>query len=133
LDEAEVQIDAIAKEAGDIRGELDAKTAQAELARTFEQRVTDAAVMLAQARDNFAEAERTNDPAKKRQLVELLVREIRVHTGPSAPGERKRARAAIHFWLRSNPTVASVNSANNRARIRDRGSGSSGTASRGRH
>jgi site-specific DNA recombinase len=95
LAEAESQLDAIAQEAATLRQTHDALDARAALASAFEGHVVQAASLLAQLRHQLEVLDTEADPARKRQIVELLVSRIAVRT--EGTGHAKRAHLTIHY------------------------------------
>lgn len=96
LDEVDEQMATIGREAAQLRAMAEAIKAQDEITQALEAQLSETTAMLGQLRENFEEIERTNDFARKRQIVELLVRGITVHTEETEGGKR-RARVAVRF------------------------------------
>jgi site-specific DNA recombinase len=95
LEEAERDLDKVAQEAARIRTLLDAMQAQEDLARAYEaQYAEDRAALLELARE-LDEIERTNNLAKKRQIVERLVAGVRVK--PQGHGIDGRVSVTYRF------------------------------------
>ena len=78
LEDVEVQLDDIAREEAELRQRLAAIDAQKVIAEAYEAHMTGASLLLHQLQDGLAEIDRTNDLAKKQQVVELLVQGIRI-------------------------------------------------------
>ncbi len=96
IEEAERQMDATAREVGELRQMADALQAQGALTQEFESQVTEAAAMLIRLRGNLDEIERADDWDRKREIVELLVAGLTVHT----EGEGRGRQAHVHIRYR---------------------------------
>jgi site-specific DNA recombinase len=79
---AEAQMDEITREEADLRSHLSALDAQHALAGAAQAHLTEASLMLNRLQAQVGEIDRTDDRAAKRQVIELLVRHIRVDTHP---------------------------------------------------
>ena len=108
-------MEGIAHEAGDIRALLGSLTAQAELAKVLETRLTDAAVMLAALRDRIDKIDRTDDVNAKREVVELLVERITAYAEASQPHERNQASITLKY-LSAGPKRSAHNSTHTNSR-----------------
>jgi site-specific DNA recombinase len=95
LDDVERQLDEIARESGELRAMVDTIDAQVELAKAWESRITDAAVMLARFREHVDEIEATNDVDGKRQVFDLFVQSITVQT--EGNGRRKKPEITVRY------------------------------------
>jgi len=94
-EEAEGQLDAIAHEAGTLREMLEGLRAQDALIQAQEAHLADAAVMLTRLWGELDEIEWTDDFVRKREIVNLLVRRIVLHT--EGEGWQKTASATITY------------------------------------
>lgn len=97
LEEADQQLEAAAREVADVRALLDSIAAQGELLKAWEGRVTDITTMLARLRERLEQIEETNDVCAKREVIELLVRQIVVHTDDSPARKRKRGSITAYY------------------------------------
>jgi hypothetical protein len=97
LDDAERELDAINREASELRQLLDGLTTQEALATTFEQHVTEASALLLRLQDRLDAIEATDDWAQKREIVQRLVHEIRVTTEGTGPHKQARVRLRYAF------------------------------------
>jgi hypothetical protein len=80
LQDAESQLDDIAKEEAELRQQLTAMDAQKTLAEAYETHLMDASLLLHRLQDRVATTDQTSDLATKRQVIELLVHRIRIDT-----------------------------------------------------
>ena len=85
----------MAAEAHTLRQMLDGLSAQAALAEVAETHLTEAAALLARLQGELAEIERTNDEARKREIVEQLVVRMQVRT--DGTGREKQAEVTIRY------------------------------------
>ena len=95
LEDVEAQLDDIAREETELRSQLAAMDAQKAIAEAYEAHMMGASLLLHQLQDRLADIERTNDVAKKREIMELLVQGIRI--------DRKGARgweATVVYYFR---------------------------------
>jgi site-specific DNA recombinase len=97
LDEAEARIDAVETEAAQLRTLLTGLQAQHEITETFAAHYAQTSTLLAALSADLEAVERSNDLARKRQVVELLVAGIRVDTQMMPHG--KEAQVAITYSL----------------------------------
>ncbi|TAK31154.1 MAG: hypothetical protein EPO21_18000 [Chloroflexota bacterium] len=105
LDEADAQLESADREATETRQMLDALSAQADLLKAWETRITDAASLLQRLQDQLDEVERSADGATtKRTIVEQLVYKIVVHTASAARGESPTI--TIHYAFTDPRSVA---------------------------
>jgi site-specific DNA recombinase len=118
LDQAEQQLDDVGREAAELRQLMDSLASQEALAAAFETHLTEASAMLLRLQDQLAEIERTDDWARKREIVQLLVHEIRVTT--EGEGAHKQARVLLRYAFGEPRAVDTTTGT--RARIRDTGS-----------
>jgi site-specific DNA recombinase len=98
--EAETQLDAIAKEAGQLREDLESMRAQAALLDISEAHLTESAVLLGRLRDEMEAIEATDDQARKREIIAAYVRQITVETTRVRP---RQLAADITLRLRLQP------------------------------
>ena len=124
LDDTEAQLDAIQREAADLRATIDALRAQQDLTQAFEAQYADARALLGRLRDNLEEIERANDWQAKRQIVELLVAGLQVAT----TGTGRDSEATVTITYRFTPPGAIDTTTARPADSRDKGTGSSGRA-----
>jgi len=85
LAEAETQLDDIAREEADLRQQCSAIDAQKALADTYAAYLTGASRMLQRLQERLTEVEQTDAQTTKRQVVEMLVQDIRIDTHDGAP------------------------------------------------
>jgi site-specific DNA recombinase len=109
--EAEVQLDAIAKEAGQLREHLESMRAQAALIDASEAFLTESATLLTQLRGQLAEIEATNDQARKRAVIERYVRQITVETRRVGP---RKLEADVRVFLRLKPAPIAIETSTHR-------------------
>lgn len=95
LREVEDQLGTLSREAVELRALVDSLDAQADLVRAWESRVVDAAVILDQLRERLADIEGRDDWEAKRQIVELLVDDVAVHT--QRRGKTKQGTVTIRY------------------------------------
>ncbi len=95
LEEAERQLDQITAERSQLRAMLDGLTEQSHLARAYEEQITSAAALLSTLRDEVEEIDRTNDVARKRQVIERLVLGVDVRT--LHHGRPKQAEVIVRY------------------------------------
>lgn len=88
--EADAELDAIAREAAELRARLDAIQNRDTIAREFETRLGSTLAALAALRQEIERIEREDDRPAKRRIFEQLVTGIEVET--LLEGGRKRAR-----------------------------------------
>lgn len=93
LEDAEAQMDDIARERDMLRAEVESIESQSALADAFEAQITSVSTMLASLRDEVERIERENDTAKKREIIDLLVAGVDVRT--AGTGKRKTAEVTI--------------------------------------
>ena len=99
IEEAEQQLDDVARETSELQGMIQTLRSEEELARASEAHLASAAAMLATLRDQLEEVERTNDRETMRRIVEHLVTRIGVRT--VGKGREKTA------WMRIIYTFSS--------------------------
>jgi site-specific DNA recombinase len=105
VDEADVQLDAVARETGTLRELLESLRAQEALTTAHEAHFTDTTAALARLREELPAIEATDDLTRKREIVELLVRRITIRT----EGERRRKHAlATVTYAYHKPSVHAV-------------------------
>ncbi len=114
-DEAEGQLEAIAREAGHLRESLESMRAQAALLEAQEAFLTDSALLLVRLRDELEEIEQVDDWARKRDVIERYVRQIVVETRDTG---KRRKEAVISLYLRLRPAPIAVVSGTGSARTR---------------
>jgi site-specific DNA recombinase len=103
LEEAERDLDAIQAEAAQLRTMLDAMQAQDDLAHAYEQQYTDAKTALTRLARELDEIERTNNLAKKREVIEWLVAGVRV----KPEGRGLDGRVSVTYRFRGPPSGSS--------------------------
>lgn len=99
--ECDRELDKVAAEARLLREQIDGLRAQSEMASAEEAYLSDVGSLLAIAREEVAEIERTGDRVGMRKLIEGFVPEITIETtllGATAGG-RKRTRASVRLRL----------------------------------
>jgi site-specific DNA recombinase len=79
-EDAEHELDAVAREAGQLREELESMRAQAALIDAEETYITDSIAMLTVAREQLAEIDETNDQRRKRAFIERYVSGVTVYS-----------------------------------------------------
>jgi hypothetical protein len=97
-DEAEGQLDAIARETGSLRKILEAMHTQEALVSVQEAYLTDVATALSRLRGRLETIEQTNDLAAKREIIDLLVSRIAVHT--EGDGRTRQPQIRITYAFR---------------------------------
>lgn len=117
LDEAEAQLGAVAAEAEGVRSLLEALKAQEDLAQATEMQLAQAGALLQQLRGRADEIERTGDIEMKRQIIDLLVRGIRVDT--TGAGRNKEAALTIEYAFADPHAVNTTTNRHERSRGRD--------------
>jgi hypothetical protein len=85
------------REEADVRQHLMAIDAQKTLAEAFESHMTEARLLLTQLHTRLAEIEQTQDVTVMRQVVEVLVRNLRIDTHEGATPRRKQATVTIPY------------------------------------
>jgi len=103
-EEAEGQLQAIAKEAGHLREALESMRANSALLEAQEAFLTDSATLLLQLQYELADIERENDWIRKREVIERYVRRITVDTIDNGT-RRKEADVRIHLRLKPDPVA----------------------------
>ncbi|HEY7031022.1 MAG TPA: recombinase family protein [Thermomicrobiales bacterium] len=96
-DEADRELDAVAREAGQLRELIESLSAQAALVDAQEAYLTETAAALATLREELADIEATNDATAKREVIERLVRQITVETRRTG---MRRLEADVRVALR---------------------------------
>ncbi len=91
-----------------MRERLEALRAQAEVARAYEEHLTDTGVLLGQLREHLEAIEREDDFDAKRRIVELLVVGIVVET--EGAGAKKKARVCCRYAFARPEHVAEATS-----------------------
>ena len=115
LDHADRELEAIAEEVSTLRRLVESLHAQEALTAAAEAHLTNTAMALAQLRERVEEIERTGDLPAKREVIELLVSRILIHTEPAAPRKHKRATVTITYAYQE-PRAVAVDSATASAR-----------------
>jgi site-specific DNA recombinase len=82
LQEAEKYLETIAAEEAELRRQCSAMDAQKALAEAYQVHMTDATQLLQQLRTRIEDVEQADDQAVKRQVIECLVKGIRIDTTP---------------------------------------------------
>lgn len=108
LDEAEAEIDIVARETATVREMLESLRAQEALVSAQEALLTEAAAMLAQLREEIGDIEATNDTARRRRIVELLVSRITITSEGSGRG--KPVSVSVVYSFRGPSQVSSLES-----------------------
>ncbi len=103
--EAEAQLDAIAKEAGQLRERLESMRAQAALIDASEAFLTESTAMLAHLRGELTEIDAANDLTRKRAVIEAYVRQITVETRRIGP---RKLEADVRVCLRLQPAPIAI-------------------------
>jgi site-specific DNA recombinase len=89
LQDAETQLDDIAREEVELRQQMSAFDAQQALLDAYQTHVQSVSSMLTMLQGNIAETDKKNDMAKKRDVIEKLVFWIRIHTHTGeSPGDK---------------------------------------------
>lgn len=104
-EEAERELDAVAREAGHLRAALESLRAQEALIDAQEAYLTDALALLGRLREELDEIEATDDQARKRAVIERYVRQVTVETRRVGP---RRLEADIRIFLRLKPDAIAV-------------------------
>ena len=111
LEEAERELDAIGREAAELRGLIDSLRVQAEMATASEAYLVDVGAMLARIGGRVEEIEATNDRAAMRELIELLVPQIVLRTEPVGQKrvrQQKRVRLELTLAFSQERDVVSI-------------------------
>jgi site-specific DNA recombinase len=104
-EEADRQLDAIAREAGQLREDLEAMRAQAALIDAQEATLTEGTALLATLREELADIEAADDWARRGAIMARFVRAIEVETRRVGP---RRLEAEVRVWLRLRPEASTV-------------------------
>jgi site-specific DNA recombinase len=96
--EADRELDDVAKEAALLRSDLVSIRSSEEMARATDAYFDEAEEMLACMREELDEVERTANRARKRRIVERLVRRVEVRT--EERGGRRVAVPRAYYWFR---------------------------------
>jgi len=104
-DEAERELDAIAREAGQLREDLESLRAQASLIDAQEAYLSESTAMLVRLRDELAGIEAFDDRERKRAIIARYVRSIDVETRRVAP---RKLEADVRVYLRLKPGAVAV-------------------------
>lgn len=99
-DEAERELDAIAREAGQLREDLESMRAQSALIDIQEAHLTESTALLERLKDELAAIDATNDLIRKREVIESYVRQIAVETRRIGP---RKLEADVRVSLRFKP------------------------------
>ena len=110
-DEAERELDAIAREAGQLREDLESMRAQSALLDIQETHLAEMAALLARLREELDAIDASNDQARKREVIEAYVRQITVETRIVAP---RRKEADVNLALRLEPAPVALESGSQR-------------------
>jgi site-specific DNA recombinase len=108
-DEAERELDTIAREAGQLREDLESMRAQSALVDIQEAHLTETAALLKRLRGELHTIDATNDQVRKREVIEHYVRQITVATRMIAP-RRKEADVRIALRLEPKPVAVEADS-----------------------
>ena len=95
LAQADERLARLAEETARKQASVESLKAERDMAEAFEEQMISIVALLAQLRERLAEVERSGDQARKRQIVELLVPGITVHT--EGTGRKKRAHVAVRL------------------------------------
>jgi site-specific DNA recombinase len=106
--EAERELEAIAKEAGQVREMIESLRAQTALIEAQEAFLTDSATLLSQLQDELASMEASNDLTRKREVIERYVRQITVETRRVGP---RKLEAEVRVFLRLKPNPIPIENA----------------------
>jgi hypothetical protein len=82
LQDAERHLDTIASEEATLRHQLGAMEAQKALAEAAEAHMTEARLLLARLHDQIESIDAIDNQSMKREVIEMLVRKIRIDTKP---------------------------------------------------
>jgi hypothetical protein len=93
-------LDAITRETGQLREELEAMRAQAALTDAQEAHLTEATATLAKLREEMAAIEATNDTTRKQEIIRKHARIFEVET---RRGEGRQLEADVRVFLRLRP------------------------------
>jgi site-specific DNA recombinase len=104
-DEAERELDAIAREAGQLREMLESMRAQSALLDIQEMHLSETAALLDRLRDELADIDATDDQVRKREVIEAYVRGITVETRRLGP---RKLEADVRLHLRLKPEAIAV-------------------------
>jgi site-specific DNA recombinase len=104
-DEAERELDAIAREAAGVREMIESMRAQTSLIEAQEAFLTDSAALLCRLHDELATIDATNDQTRKREVIERYVRQITVETRRVGP---RKLEADVRLFLRLKPEPIAV-------------------------
>ncbi len=110
-EETERQLDAISREAGRLREELEALRAQTALVDAQEAYLTESTAMLAKLREELADIEATDDRPRKQAVITRYVRLIEVDTRRIGP---RKLEADVRVYLRLKPEPVAVESTTSR-------------------
>jgi site-specific DNA recombinase len=103
-EEADRQLDAVAREAGQVRELIESLRAQNALVDAQEAYLTETAAALATMREELADIEASNDVAAKKEVIERLVRQVTVDTR-RLEGRRLEADVRVFLRLQSKGVV----------------------------
>jgi len=103
-EEADRELDAIAREAGQLREDLESLCAQAALIEAQEAYLSESTALLARLGDELAQIEATNDLERKRDIITRYVRKIAVKT-TTLPNGRKEADVRVYLRLKPEPVA----------------------------
>jgi site-specific DNA recombinase len=101
-EEAERELDAIAREAGQLREDLESMRAQSALLDIQEAHLTESAALLDRLRGELAEIDASNDQIRKHEVIEAYVRKITVQTHRIGP-RKLHADVRLHLRLKPDP------------------------------
>jgi site-specific DNA recombinase len=103
--EAERELDAIGREAANVREMIESLRAQTALIEAQEAFLTDSAALLGRLQDELAEIDAMDDEARKREVIERYVRTITVDTRRLGP---RKLEADVRVFLRLKPEPIAV-------------------------
>ncbi|HKG25645.1 MAG TPA: zinc ribbon domain-containing protein [Thermomicrobiales bacterium] len=104
-EEAQAQLDAVARHAGHLREELETLRARAALVEAQEATLAEGAALLATLQTELAAIEEADDWTARAAVMARLVRVIDVETRRVGP---RRREAEVRVWLRLRPGARSV-------------------------
>ena len=110
MQDADRELDTINAEAVDLRARIEAMRAQVDLVAAVEAQYAEAAALLHRLRDQVDEIDRTDDRARKRQVIELLVAGIRVDTAGEGRDKTATVRPTYHFGQGKGSVVTTTDS-----------------------
>jgi site-specific DNA recombinase len=107
LEETEAQLDAVAREAGQLREELESLRSRTAVLDIEEAQLTEGTALLETLRDEVDAIDASNDQTRKRQVIEAYVRQLTVESQRVGP---RRLTADVRVALRFRPEPIAVES-----------------------